>query len=213
LTALWTNRLPAFAALGLVAAGSLVVSVVTFWFSPRHTDVGYQPPQPIAYSHKLHAGLKGMDCRYCHRHVEDGPHATVPDADTCMGCHKQVKADSPALKLLRDSYGEGGPDGDAIRWVKVHQLPDYAYFNHAVHVNAGVGCASCHGRVDQMETVRLVEPLSMSWCLDCHRDPAPHLRPFDKITDMSFVPTREQGDVLLAERKLTPPTFCSACHR
>jgi hypothetical protein len=209
----WTNKLPALLGLGAAAVGLSVVFVVWYWFSPEHLEVGYQPEQPIGYSHKLHAGMLGMDCRYCHRMVEEGPHATVPDAETCMGCHKQVLNESEQLTLLREKYGNGKPDNPPIPWVKVHLLPDYAYFHHGVHVNAGIGCASCHDRVDQMETVRQAKPLSMGWCLECHRNPAPHLRPLDKVTDMEFVPDPAQGAQLLAERKLNPPTYCSACHR
>ena len=213
----WTNTLPAMLGLGAAATGLVVVFVVWYWFSPRHLEVGYQPDQPIAYSHKLHAGQKGMDCRYCHRLVEEGPHATVPDADTCWGCHKQVKADSPRLELLRTNYADGKGANPPIPWVKVHMLPDYAYFNHAVHVRAGVGCASCHGRIDQMEVVRQVEPLSMGWCLECHRDPAPHLRPPDvKPTEMAWQPserTIELPHARIERNELSPPTYCSACHR
>ncbi len=205
----WTNKLPAPIALGAALAGLCVVFVVWFWFSPRHLEVGYQPIQPVLYSHKLHAGLLGLDCRYCHRMVEDGPHATVPDTETCMNCHRQVKIDSPLLQVVRDA----ATTGDPIPWVKVHMLPDYAFFNHSVHVKAGVGCASCHGRVDQMTIVRQAEPLSMRWCLECHRAPEKHLRPLDKITDMAFEPDPEQGKRFLVERNLHPPTHCSACHR
>lgn len=218
----WTNKLPAALALGAAATGLFVVFVVSYWFSPKHTDVGYQPFQPIAYSHKLHAGSLGMDCRYCHRMVEDGPHATIPDADTCYGCHRHVKKESPLLQPLHAAYGDGRGDGAPIEWVKVHLLPEYAYFNHAVHVRAGVGCASCHGRIDEMEVVRQVEPMSMGWCLECHRDPTPHIRP-DGVaaTQMDWQPT---ADSIAAARKLlawhgdaapvlNPPTHCSACHR
>lgn len=218
----WTNKLPAILALGAAATGLFVVFVIYYWFSPKHTDVGYQPFQPIAYSHKLHAGALGMDCRYCHRLVEEGPHATVPDADTCYGCHKQVKKDSIALKPLHAAYGTGKGDGTPIDWVKVHLLPEYAYFNHAVHLRAGVGCASCHGRVDEMEVVRQVEPLSMGWCLECHRDPTSHIRPTSIApTKMDWTPDANSVDAakkLLAWQgdnppALNPPTHCSACHR
>lgn len=218
----WTNKLPAILALGAAAAGLFVVFAVNYWFSPRHTDVGYQPFQPIAYSHKLHAGTLGMDCRYCHRMVEDGPHATIPDNDTCFGCHKNIKKDSLALKPLQAAYGTGKGDGTAIPWVKVHLLPQYAYFNHAVHLRAGVGCVSCHGQVNEMEIVRQVEPLSMRWCLDCHRDPTAHIRPAGvSPTKMDWTP----DDASIAAAKgllewhgdnapaLNPPTHCSACHR
>ena len=213
----WTNKLPAMIALGAACAGLSVVFVVWFWFSPEHTDVGYAPEQPISYSHKLHAGLMGMDCRYCHRMVEEGPNATVPDAATCMGCHKQVKLDSIKLQLLRDDFGDGAATNPAIPWIKVHMLPEYAYFNHAIHVKAGVGCTSCHGRVDQMEIVRQVEPMSMGWCLECHRDPAPHLRPDGvKATQMDWKPSDEslaKAHARLESGELNPPTHCSACHR
>ena len=218
----WTNKLPTMLALGAAAAGLCVVFVVYFWFSPKHTDVGYQPFQPIAYSHKLHAGSLGMDCRYCHRMVEEGPHATVPDADTCMGCHKEIKKDSSALAPLRLAYGDGKADGTPIEWVKVHLLPQYSYFNHAVHTRANVGCKSCHGQVDEMEIVRQAEPLSMGWCLECHRDATPHIRPAGvSVTKMDWNPDEAskaaakkllewQGDNAPA---LNPPTHCSACHR
>jgi len=199
-----------------------VVLVVSFWFSPKHTDVGYQPYQPIPYSHKLHAGSLGMDCRYCHRNVEEGATASIPDADTCYGCHKVVKKDSVQLELLRAAFTGDGRDDHPIEWVKVHLLPDYAYFNHAVHISANVGCASCHGRVDQMEIVRQVEPLSMGWCLECHRDPSAHIRPLNvSVTQMDWQPT----DASIAAAKklldwneqaapaLNPPVHCSACHR
>lgn len=218
----WTNKLPAFLALGAAATGLFVVFVVTYWFSPKHTDVGYQPFQPIDYSHKLHAGVLGMDCRYCHRMVENGPHATVPDADTCMGCHTNVKKDSLALAPLREAYGDGKGDNKPVEWVKVHLLPQYAYFNHAVHARANVGCTSCHGRVDQMEIVRQVEPLSMGWCLECHRDPTPHIRPEGvSVTKMDWAPDDASRAAAMARLQakagefpaLNPPTHCGACHR
>ena len=222
----WTNKLPTFLALGAAVAGLTVVFVVSFWFSPKNTDVGYQPHQPIAYSHKLHAGELGIDCRYCHRNVETGAHASIPDNDTCMGCHGptkgRIKDGSVKLQPLYDAYGDGTGDGEPIEWVKVHLLPQYAYFNHAVHMRANVGCKSCHGRIDQMEEVRQVEPLSMGWCLECHRDPTPHLRPFDvSVTDMEWEP--DEASVAAARKRLewngdeapalNPPEHCSACHR
>lgn len=192
-----------------VCGAAFVTFVVWYWFSPKHLEVGYAPQQPVYYSHQLHAGQMGMDCRYCHQHVERGPHATVPTTETCMNCHKSVHTGSVEIKKLAAAHEAQKP----IEWVKVHMLPDYAYFDHSVHVAAGVGCASCHGRVDQMEVVRQAEPLSMGWCLECHRNPAPHLRPLDKITDMSFQPDPEQGAVFAKERNINPPTHCSACHR
>lgn len=221
----WTNKVPAFLALGAGGAGLLVVCVVYFWFSPKHTDVGYQPYQPIPYSHKLHAGTLGMDCRYCHRTVEESYSASVPDAATCYGCHQHIKTESVALQPLRDVFSEDNWQRDQstpIEWVKVHMLPQFAYFNHAVHMRANVGCKSCHGRIDQMEIVRQAEPLSMGWCLECHRDASPHIRPEGvAVTNMDWEPT--EASVAAAQAlldwdgdtppQLNPPTHCSACHR
>ncbi len=208
----WTNKLPL--AIGVLGPlfGAFVVFFAFYYFSPKFTDVGYRPHQPVPYSHKLHAGEMGMDCRYCHNTVEDAAHAAVPPTATCMNCHSQVKTDSPKLALVRRSY----KTGESIPWVRVHQLPDYAYFTHKPHVAAGVGCASCHGRVDTMVEVQLSEPLSMSWCLECHRNPEPHLRPLDKVTDMSWDPAVEDYDYREdPERKRlpSPPVHCSGCHR
>jgi hypothetical protein len=205
----WTNRIPTIAALAVVLGGAAVTGIVWYYFSPQFTDVGYAPAQPIAYSHRLHAGAMGMDCRYCHTSVELGPHANVPPTETCMNCHKTVRTDRPEIQKLTAAYQSGEP----IRWEKVHLLPDYAYFNHAAHVQAGVGCASCHGRIDQMEVVRQVEPLSMGWCLECHRNPEPHIRPVGAVTDMTYEPDPEVARRLIAEKQINPPEHCSACHR
>src|SRR5688572_19352373 len=158
--------------LGPLALAGLVGGV-WYYFSPEFTDVGYRPQQPVPFSHKLHAGDMGMDCRYCHNTIEKAAHAAIPASQTCMNCHSLVKTDSPRLKLVRDSYETGEP----IPWVRVHQLPDYAFFDHRPHLAAGVGCSSCHGRIDKMPVVEMAKPLSMGWCLDCHRDPEPELRP------------------------------------
>ena len=207
----WTNNVPTAAAVGAVVGLGLVVLVVTHYFSPRHTDVGYAPTQPVAYSHKLHAGLMGFDCRYCHQNVEDGPHATVPSTETCINCHlgTRVKGDSPKLELVRNSAVNGKP----IEWIKVHLLPDFVYFDHSVHVSAGVGCVSCHGRIDRMEIVRQEEPLSMSWCLECHMAPQDHLRPVSEVTNMGYEHQPEVAARLVAEKNINPPIHCSACHR
>lgn len=205
----WTNQLPAIAALAVVGGGLTVVLTVWYFFSPEFTDVGYTPHQPIAYSHKLHAGLMGMDCRYCHVAVELGPHATVPTTEVCMNCHKTVRTDSPEIQKLAVAHDSGMP----VRWKKVHLLPDYAFFNHAAHVRVGVGCASCHGRVDQMEEVRQEKALSMAWCLECHRAPETALRPTDRVTDMAWTHDPDLAQRLRDEKQIAPPTHCSACHR
>ncbi len=193
-------------------AGTLAVAGVWYYGSPRYTDVGYRPNQPVPYSHKLHVGELGLDCRYCHATVETSSTATVPPTQTCMNCHRLVQKDSAVLAPIRDSAASGRP----MRWIRVHNLPDYVYFNHAVHVRAGVGCASCHGQIDQMVEVAQAEPLSMSWCLDCHRNPAPHLRPVEAVTDMEWWPPANQSELaasIVRDKKLVPPVDCSGCHR
>ena len=209
----WTNKIPTALAVGAPIALSVVVAAIWYWFSPWYTDVGYQPVQPVPYSHKFHAGDLGIDCRYCHNTVEGADFAAIPPTDTCMNCHKHVATDSAKLKLVRES----ADTGKSIEWVKVHQLPDYAYFSHQVHINGGIGCVSCHGRVDQMEEVYLAKPLSMGWCLDCHRNPQPHLRPLDEITNMDWDQETAGYDpathVNRAGLAVLPPEHCSGCHR
>jgi hypothetical protein len=199
------NRLPAIVAIGVALAGGLLTSVVWYYFTPKHTHVGYAPRQPVPYSHWLHAGQMGMDCRYCHSNIERAAHAQIPPTQTCMNCHALVRTDSARLAPVRESWETGRP----IEWVKVHRLPDHAYFDHSVHLSAGVGCVTCHGRVDQMEVVRHDQPLSMSWCLDCHRNPTPNLRPVDQITNMD----PNLSGTGQPPRQLHPPTTCSGCHR
>lgn len=215
----WTNNIPIV--LGLLAplAGAGAIFGVWYWFSPKYTDVGYRPRQPVPYSHKLHAGDLGIDCRYCHNTVEEAAHAAIPPTATCLNCHENlVRTTNPGgpyekrVQPLRDSAKTGEP----IEWIRVHQLPDYAYFDHSAHLAAGVGCSTCHGRVDQMEVVEMKNPLSMSWCLECHRNPKPNLRPLDRITDMNWDPEAEPYDAdrdANRKRKVSPPLHCSGCHR
>ncbi len=208
----WTNNLPP-----LLAGGFLfLLTAVTlgFWYygSPKYTDVGYRPAQPIPYSHKLHAGDLGIDCRYCHTGVERSFEANVPPTQTCMNCHKLILPESEKLLPVRESFASGRP----IQWVRVSKVPDFAYFNHAPHLRAGVGCASCHGNVADMEIVQLVEPMSMGWCLDCHRNPDMHLRPVSEITNMKWMPPADQQQFaarVKQEKGLNPPQDCSGCHR
>ena len=197
-----------------MGGGALSSAILFFWWfgSPEFTDVGYRPEQPVNFSHKLHAGELGMDCRYCHTSVEKSQEAIVPPTQTCMNCHSVVDADSDELAVVRDSWETGKP----IEWVRVHMLPDYAYFDHSVHVTAGVGCVSCHGRVDQMEIVMQAEPLSMSWCLDCHREPEKHLRPLNQVTNMEWLMPDNHDELakrFVKERNIKPPEDCTACHR
>lgn len=199
-------------ALGGLPATVLVVGGVWYWFSPRYTDVGYRPRQPVPYSHRLHAGELGIDCRYCHASVEVSPVANLPPTKVCMNCHHVIKRDSELLAPIRDSASTGTP----MRWIRVHDVGDYVYFEHRSHIRAGVGCVDCHGRIDQMEIVAQAEPLSMAWCLDCHRDPEPHLRPVAEVTNMEW--TRPRNHVEMArqmrnEKRIEPPTDCTGCHR
>jgi hypothetical protein len=208
-----------------VGAALLLLSVAgtAYYGTPKYWRVAYEPIQPIRFSHKLHAGALGMNCLYCHNHVGESPHSNVPSPDTCLNCHGEkrgnIRALAPAFAPLRAAAATGRPIG----WARVHRVPDYAYFNHAVHVRRGVSCVSCHGKVNEMEVVRHVEPLSMAWCLDCHRNPAPHLRPADAVTDLDWSAEtdprfrdRSRGafvDHLLREAGINPPENCSGCHR
>ncbi len=208
----WTNKLPLYVAGTLLIVLAGIVGFFWYFGSPYYTDVGYRPEQPIPYSHKLHAGDLGMDCRYCHTYVELTASAGVPPTKTCMNCHAMVKSESEKIKPIHDSWNSGNP----IEWIRVHKIPDYAYFDHSIHVNRNIGCESCHGRVDQMEKVMLVEPLSMKWCLDCHRDPASHIRPEGQITKMGWTASMDHAstvDMIMTDLNINPPTDCSGCHR
>jgi hypothetical protein len=207
------NRVPLLLAPVLAVAPIAVIAAIWYWFSPWFTDVGYQPEQPVAYSHKLHAGDLAIDCRYCHVGVEKGAHAGVPPTQTCMNCHTNVKKDSPYLLPVRESWATGKP----VEWVRIHKTPDYAYFDHSIHVNAAIGCETCHGRIDQMVEVHQDQPLSMSWCLDCHKAPENFLRPKGTATVMGYVAAGGDqlalGEKIKKEAGINPPINCSGCHR
>jgi hypothetical protein len=211
----WIDRMVRLV-LALLALG-LVYLVVLVWVgaSPRATDVGYQPKQPVPYSHRVHAGDLGYDCRYCHTGVEDSAQAGIPPTASCMNCHLKVFPDSEKLVPVRRSWETGEP----VEWVRVHDLSDFAYFNHSAHVRRGIGCVSCHGRIDRMEVVYQAEPLSMGWCLDCHRAPEAHLRPLDRITDMTWGLNLTPEERLAVGRELRDRyqikslISCSVCHR
>lgn len=200
------NLLPLITLVGVLSGGGAVTLGIWYYFSPKNLQVGHAPEQPIPYSHKLHVGELGLDCRYCHANVETSYEAQVPPTQTCMGCHAVVRKDSPRLLRLRDSWSSG----QAVEWVRVHKLPDHVYFDHSVHLAVGVGCVSCHGRIDQMDVVRQDKALSMGWCLDCHRNPEPSLRPKSEITNMTWAP--EPGEEL-SLTQVDPPQNCSGCHR
>ena len=209
----WTNRLPLKIAIGAILIGGGVTAGVTYYFTPKYTRVGYQPIQPVAFSHEIHAGQLGMDCRYCHNGVEKSWYSNIPAASVCMNCHNQVLKDSPKLELVRESALSGKP----IEWIQIHKTPDYVYFNHSVHVNRGVSCVKCHGQVNHMDEVRHEKPFSMTFCLDCHRDPAKQIRdPKDvynldlKISDAE---QEKMGKKFVHDWKVNASQNCSTCHR
>jgi menaquinone reductase, multiheme cytochrome c subunit len=210
----WVDHLNRLVILLLIGGGLYTIVLVAYATSPQSTAVGYQPVQPVPYSHELHAGQLGMDCRYCHQGVEAGAKALIPATNTCMNCHQQVWPNSPKLALIRESYATGMP----VQWVRIHDLPDFVYFDHSAHVNNGIGCVTCHGRVDKMgpSGVFQAQPLNMGWCLDCHRQPEKYLRPKEFITVMDWTPSEDQlalGRRLREEYNLNPSTDCSTCHR
>ena len=215
----WTNTLPLKIAVGVALVGAAVTAGAWYYLTPKYSRVGYQPTQPVPFSHAVHAGQMGMDCRYCHSTVEKSWYANVPAANVCMNCHNQVLKDDPRLALVRESAASGKP----IPWVQVHRVPDYVYFNHSVHVNRGISCVECHGPINKMEEVYHFQPLSMTFCLDCHRDPAAKLRPLDKVTDLDWKwsdnpeenakQQRLKGKQLAHDWKVESLQNCSACHR
>ena len=204
---------------GLILLIAVVTGLATINESPYITEVGVARTQPVPFSHKHHVGDDGIDCRYCHTSVETSASAGLPSTTTCMNCHKQIWADSPYLEPVRASFRTGKP----IEWIRVHDLPDFAYFNHSIHVNKGVGCSTCHGQVDQMPIAFQVASLQMEWCLECHRAPERFVRPKEEVFNMSYPHPEnksakeiEYGRTLVAKYKIQGPeilTSCSTCHR
>lgn len=210
----WSNSVPLKVVLVVTVLGVTAVAGVTYYLTPKYSRVGYAPTQPVAYNHYLHAEQLGIDCRYCHTYVDESGHANVPDAGTCMNCHSQVKKDSPLLEPIRKSYETGEP----VEWVRIHKVPDYVYFNHAVHVNRGISCVECHGQINEMEVVYHAEPLSMGWCLECHRNPEESIRPLDEVYNLNWTPENATAHAEWAEEavrnwNVNPPQSCSGCHR
>ncbi len=176
------------------------------------TGVGVAVGQPVPFSHKHPVSGIGIDCRYCHSSVEESPVAGLPPTETCMSCHSQIWADSPILEPVRASFRDGRP----IEWVRVHDLPGFVYFDHSIHLKKGIGCASCHGRVDQMPLMWKVATLNMEWCLDCHREPERYVRPREEVFNMAWAPPPDQlalGRELVAKYRIRRMTDCSTCHR
>jgi hypothetical protein len=201
---------------GAILLGGLAFYVVTqiarsSWVTGRYLE----RQQPVQFSHKHHVGDDGVDCRYCHTTVETAASAGMPPTQTCMNCHSQIWADSPYLEPVRASFRDNKP----IQWERVHDLPEYVYFNHSIHVAKGVGCSSCHGQVDEMASVYQENTLQMEWCLSCHKDTASFVRPKSEIYNMKWDGnelTAEDRAKLKEEYKLRSRemmTSCSTCHR
>lgn len=206
----WANQAARW---GLACAGLLVLGTVgglmTWVRTPYNLGRLDPPPQPVPFDHRHHVQDAGIDCRYCHASVERARTAGMPSSELCLNCHGQIWNEAETLEPVRRSVETGEP----IAWRRVHDLADFAYFDHAAHVRRGVGCASCHGAVSAMPSVYQVAPLTMSWCLDCHREPARHLRPQDRITDDAWRGDPALGRAIAAERGIDPPVYCTACHR
>jgi hypothetical protein len=208
-----TNTLSKVSIFGAV----FVLGFVT-WVFARLDRSGYNTgqdvtlAQPVPFSHDHHTVALGIDCRYCHTSVETAAMAGVPPTQTCMNCHAQIWTNAELLEPVRASLRERRP----IAWERVHDLPDFVYFDHSIHVAKGIGCTTCHGPIDQMPLVRQAQSLQMEWCLECHRDPAKYVRPREAVFDLAWRPPadqRAQGERLVAEYGIQSKTSCSVCHR
>jgi hypothetical protein len=205
------------ASIAAVALGLPVLGILGWGISQSYGNEMHTPrEQPIPFSHKHHVGDDGIDCRYCHSTVDKGASAGMPSTYTCMTCHSQIWSESPLLEPLREAFREG----KAVQWQRVHDLPDFAYFNHSIHVKKGVSCVSCHGRVDEMALVWKEKSLNMAFCIDCHKDPKPNLRPREHVTDLAWKPKPEDAEKMGSELfekyhvlGRTQLTNCSTCHR
>lgn len=198
----------------VVVAGSLV-TLDQLTRAPYGTEVNVARAQPVPFSHKHHSNM-GIDCRYCHTSVEEGAFAGIPPTKTCMNCHSMIFADQKILEPVRESWATG----ESLQWNRVHDLPQFVYFNHSIHVAKGIGCSTCHGRVDEMPLTKKENTLYMGWCLNCHRAPENFVRPKDKIFDMAWEPPANQREVgleLLKEYKVDTSHYkmldCYLCHR
>jgi hypothetical protein len=192
-----------------VLSGALFELIADSNYATRQGDAR---EQPIPFSHSHHVGSMGIDCRYCHTSVENSDYAVVPPTKTCMNCHSQIWINSPTLEPVRESYRTNA----SIRWTKVNDLPDFVYFNHSIHIKKGVGCETCHGRVDTMPLMYQDASLQMRWCLDCHRNPEKFVRPRQFITKMGYVPSEPQeviGARLVRDYLIQKLETCWTCHR
>ncbi len=220
----WVNRFLMVLGAAAVGGGLYAAAIGGLVTDPKTLNVGYQPEQPVPFSHAIHAGQLKMDCRYCHNTVFDAAHAAVPPTATCINCHSPAKDGVTALASVRSDSEKLKPihlsweSGRSVAWKRVHNLPEFVYFNHAAHVNSGVSCKSCHGRIDQMEVVAQAEELSMAWCIACHKNPAPHLRPKEFVTKLDWAPEEGWDQEAFAKdemekRDIHPQTHCAVCHR
>jgi hypothetical protein len=203
------SKVSIFGAVFLAGLGWLVLQIAR---SSYVTQAHVARPQPVPFSHKHHVAGLGIDCRYCHTTVEESAFAGIPPTKTCMNCHSQIWADSPTLEPVRESYRTD----ISLEWTRVHDVADFVYFDHSIHVSKGVGCVTCHGRVDQMPLAWKVETLQMEWCLDCHRNPELYVRPRDQVFSMDWEPDEDQrllGARLMEEYNIQTSTDCSVCHR
>ena len=206
-------KLSIFGAIFILLAAMWVLAEINR--SSYNTGQYIERQQPVQFSHKHHVGDDGIDCRYCHTSVESSAYAGLPSTDTCMTCHSQIWKDAPMLEPARASLASNSP----LQWNRVHDLPDYVYFNHSIHVAKGIGCSTCHGRVDQMPLIRKTQTLYMRWCLECHRAPQNYIRPRDKIYDLAWQPSMDrpgEGERLVEQNHVDTSgrlTNCSTCHR
>lgn len=209
----WTNRLPLQIIVGVATLGVTATAAIWYYLTPQYSRVGYQPVQPVPFSHSIHADQLGLDCRYCHDGVESSWYSNVPSSSVCMNCHNQILTDSPKLEPVRAAYESDEP----INWVQIHRLSGYVYFNHSVHVNRGVSCVHCHGEVHKMDEVKHAKPFSMMFCLECHRDPSQYLRDPSEVYNLDFETPKEvqasQGAAFVHDWKVNASQNCSACHR
>jgi hypothetical protein len=195
---------------------AIVVGLLVWWLhSPAFNKVGVQVEQPVQFPHSMHVAVVGLNCRFCHDAVDKSSFADLPPTQTCMGCHSQIKTDSALLAPVRASWESGEP----IEWNRVNSVPDHVFFNHAIHVNKGVACETCHGRMDTAGTAVKAETFYMAWCLECHRDPAKYIRPVERVYDAGYTPAEDQkvlGARLVEEYNIKSSfqlTNCSICHR
>jgi hypothetical protein len=196
----------------VLAVGLIGAAAFAYIRSPYNTGQHVPREQPIPFSHRHHVTDAGIDCRYCHTSVEVSSFAGIPPTQTCMNCHSQLWVTSPILEPVRESYRTGKP----IAWNRVHNLADFVYFNHSVHVNKGVGCSTCHGPVDQMPLTWQENSLLMEWCVECHKAPEQYLRPKDQVFNMAYQPPANQialGQQLAKQYDVKARIDCSTCHR